>query len=115
FPLAVRLRGEVEIRAERADSGREERLRESNSHRHGEDSPSPRAKHVAPLAGGATEDTFAAAAAHRPGAGRMLRGQFPLNRAERPPNPLNPMAFRATLRDPRGFDHIGWMIRLFGF
>jgi hypothetical protein len=25
------------------------------------------------------------------------------------------MAFRATLRDPEGFDHIGWVIRLFGF
>jgi len=24
------------------------------------------------------------------------------------------MAFRATLRDPDGFGHIGWMIRLFG-
>jgi hypothetical protein len=27
---------------------------------------------------------------------------------------LNPGAIRATLRDPDGFDHIGWMIRLFG-
>jgi hypothetical protein len=27
---------------------------------------------------------------------------------------LNPEAIRATLRDLRGFDHIGWMIRLSG-
>jgi len=27
---------------------------------------------------------------------------------------LKRMAFRATLRDPDGFGHIGWMIRLFG-
>jgi hypothetical protein len=25
------------------------------------------------------------------------------------------MALRATLHDPEGFDHIVWMIRLFGF
>jgi len=36
------------------------------------------------------------------------------NRAELPPNPLNPGAIRATLRDPDGFGHIGWMIRLSG-
>lgn len=30
------------------------------------------------------------------------------------PNPLKRMAFRATLRDPDGFGHIGWMIRSFG-
>ena len=30
------------------------------------------------------------------------------------PNPLKRMAFRATLRDPDGFGHIGWMIRLSG-
>jgi hypothetical protein len=27
---------------------------------------------------------------------------------------LNPWAIRATLRDPDGFGHIGWMIRLSG-
>jgi hypothetical protein len=27
---------------------------------------------------------------------------------------LNPKAIRATLRDPEGFGHIGWMVRLFG-
>jgi hypothetical protein len=27
---------------------------------------------------------------------------------------LNPGAIRATLRDPDGFGHIGWMIRLSG-
>ncbi|MGY4628301.1 hypothetical protein ACVWY3_006057 [Bradyrhizobium sp. USDA 4486] len=37
-----------------------------------------------------------------------------VNRGEPPPNPLNPGAFRATLRDPEGFGHIGWMIRLSG-
>jgi hypothetical protein len=36
------------------------------------------------------------------------------NRSELPLNPLKRMAFRATLRDPDGFGHIGWMIRLFG-
>ena len=35
------------------------------------------------------------------------------NRGEPRPNPLKRMAFRATLRDPGGFGHIGWMIRLF--
>jgi len=30
------------------------------------------------------------------------------------PNPLKRMAFRATLRDPGGFGHIGWMIGLSG-
>ncbi|MCK1717675.1 hypothetical protein [Bradyrhizobium sp. 141] len=27
---------------------------------------------------------------------------------------MKPMTFRATLRDPDGFGHIGWMIRLSG-
>jgi hypothetical protein len=39
---------------------------------------------------------------------------LPVNRGELPRNPLKPMAFRATLRDPEGFGHIGWMIRLLG-
>ncbi len=30
------------------------------------------------------------------------------------PDPLNPGAIRATLRDPDGFGHIGWMIRSVG-
>jgi hypothetical protein len=37
-----------------------------------------------------------------------------VNRGELPLNPLKRMAFRATLRDPDGFGHIGWMIRLSG-
>jgi hypothetical protein len=31
-----------------------------------------------------------------------------------PFNPLNPGAIRATLRDPDGFGHIGWLIWLSG-
>jgi hypothetical protein len=37
-----------------------------------------------------------------------------VNRGELAPDPLNPGAIRATLRDPDGFGHIGWMTRLSG-
>lgn len=37
-----------------------------------------------------------------------------VNRGEPALNPLKWMAFRATLRDPDGFGHIGWMIGSFG-
>jgi len=39
---------------------------------------------------------------------------LPVNRGELPRNPLKRMALRATLRDPDGFGHIGWLIRLSG-
>jgi len=42
--------------------------------------------------------------------GRRLRF-WAVNRGELPGNPLKRMVFRATLRDPDGFGHIGWMIR----
>ena len=61
----------------------------------------------APPASGAREQTCAWAAV-------FVRTVNRGNRAELTPDPLNPGAIRATLRDPDGFGHIGWMIRLFG-
>ncbi|MGY3462630.1 hypothetical protein ACVWW5_008080 [Bradyrhizobium sp. LM3.4] len=39
---------------------------------------------------------------------------LPVNRGEPSRDPLKRMTLRATLRDPEGFGHIGWMIRLWG-